>query len=201
MVARLLLSLLACSVFAQLPLLASSLELTFEERVRAQEAIERVYEKHRIGTRRPFEERVPRAALEKKVREYLSRSEALEHYWDDPVGERALLAEAERIVSQTRDPDRLLELFGALDDDPLLIQECLVRPALVDRLIHGFFLPEHCDANIRSDRSDGSRELRAEVGAGESRVDLLKLGPTLHQIGVELSGRDDTDPHPDSGFL
>ncbi len=34
--------------------------LTFEERVRAQEAIERVYYAHQIGTKLTFEEAVPR---------------------------------------------------------------------------------------------------------------------------------------------
>src|SRR5262245_11539258 len=52
--------------------------LTFEERVRAQEAIERVYYQHQIGATRPFEEAVPRAALEAKVRDALLRSAALE---------------------------------------------------------------------------------------------------------------------------
>ena len=77
-------------ILAQLPPLASNLQLTFEERVRAQEAIERIYEKHRIGTRRPFEERVPRDTLEKKVREYLSRSVALEDLFWRAFGENSV---------------------------------------------------------------------------------------------------------------
>jgi len=49
----------------------ASRELTFEERVRVQEAIESVYYRHQMGTSRSFEEAVPRAALEYKVRTYL----------------------------------------------------------------------------------------------------------------------------------
>src|SRR6266849_5681129 len=49
---------------------ASARDLTFEERVKAQEAIERVYYSHQIGATKGFEEAVPRAVLEKKVRTY-----------------------------------------------------------------------------------------------------------------------------------
>ena len=37
-------------------------DLSFEDRVKAQEAIERVYFSHQIGTSRPLEEIVPRVA-------------------------------------------------------------------------------------------------------------------------------------------
>jgi hypothetical protein len=46
-------------------------ELTFEERVRAQEAIERVYYSHQIGATKPFEEAVPRSAIEGRVSTFL----------------------------------------------------------------------------------------------------------------------------------
>ena len=44
-------------------------DLSFEDRVRAQEAIERVYYAHQIGATKPFEQAVPRDVLEKKVAE------------------------------------------------------------------------------------------------------------------------------------
>ena len=53
-------------------------QLTFEDRVRAQEAIERVYYSHLICATMPFEKAVPREVLEKKVRTYLKQSLALE---------------------------------------------------------------------------------------------------------------------------
>ena len=108
--------------------------LTFEERVRAQEAIERVYYSHQIGATKPFEQAVPREVLERKVRLYLEQSAALEGYWQTPVTADGLLRELERMTAGTRLPERLGDLYAVLDHDPLLIQECLARPALVNRL-------------------------------------------------------------------
>src|SRR2546425_41533 len=53
---------------------AEARELTFEQRVRAQEAIERVYYSHQLGGTQPFEEAVSRETLEMKVRTYLKES-------------------------------------------------------------------------------------------------------------------------------
>jgi hypothetical protein len=60
-------------------------DLTFEDRVRAQEAIERVYYAHQIGATKSFEEAVPREAIEAKVRRHLKLSVALEQLWNAPV--------------------------------------------------------------------------------------------------------------------
>lgn len=57
-------------------------DVTFEERVACQEAIERVYYSHQIRATKPFEEAVPRNVLENKVRTYLRQSMALEELWD-----------------------------------------------------------------------------------------------------------------------
>ena len=43
---------------------ADAAPLTFDERVRAREAIERVYFAHRIGAELPFDQAVPRSAIE-----------------------------------------------------------------------------------------------------------------------------------------
>jgi len=56
-------------------------ELTLEERIRAQDAIERVYYSHQTGASRPFEEAMPREVLERKVRAYLKQTVALEEFW------------------------------------------------------------------------------------------------------------------------
>src|SRR4029450_13357695 len=52
-------------------------DLTVEERVRAQEAIERVYFSHQIGAVKRFEEAVPRGVIEQKVRRYLEETAVL----------------------------------------------------------------------------------------------------------------------------
>src|SRR5262249_1165859 len=108
-------------------------------RVKAQEAIERVYYSHQIGATKPFEQAVPRSLLEKKVRLYLSESVALDRVWHTKVTEESLRREAERIARDTRMPNRIRELYASLDNDPVLILECLARPTLVERLTRNFF--------------------------------------------------------------
>src|SRR3989338_357548 len=118
---------------------ASARELTFEDRVTAQEVIERVYYSHQIGATKPFAEAVPREVLERKVRTYLKESVALEELWHTAITAEMLRAEMERQARGTRMPDRLRELWATLDNDTVLILECLARPALVDRLVRHFF--------------------------------------------------------------
>jgi N-acetylneuraminic acid mutarotase len=118
---------------------APARDLTFEERVKAQRAIERIYYSHQIGATAAFEKAVLSEVLEKKVRTYLKQSAALERIWKTPVTAEALRREAERIAKSTRFPDRLHEIYAALGNDGFLIEECFARPALVDRLSRRFF--------------------------------------------------------------
>jgi hypothetical protein len=108
------------------PVHASS-ALTFQERVAAQEAIDRVYYGHQVGATRPFEEVVPREALERKVRDYLKESVLLEQAWSTRVTPQMLQRELKRIARDTRMPSRLQEIYLALGDDPRLVYECFVR--------------------------------------------------------------------------
>ena len=113
--------------------------LTFEERVKAQEAIERVYYSHRIwpkenpGPKPPFEEMVPKSVIEAKVVEYLRKSSALEEFWQRPIEPEQLQAEIERMAAKSKEPATLRELFAALGDNPELIAECLARPIFAHR--------------------------------------------------------------------
>ncbi len=132
--------------------------LTFEDRVAAQGAIDRVYYSHQIGATRPFEEAVPRTVLEEKVRRYLKQSVALEKFWHTPVTANMLERELERMARGTRLPERLRELYRALGDDPLLIQECLARPTLTDRLSRNFFA---FDDRIHAAARNEAEQLRA----------------------------------------
>jgi len=113
--------------------------LTLEERVDAQRAIERVYRAHQVGATRPFEEAVPEALLRRKVTTYLALSAALDEVWYTPVTAEMLDRELERMVRDTRMPERLAEIFEALDGDPVRVRECFVRPTLVHRLARGLY--------------------------------------------------------------
>src|SRR5438034_7469217 len=94
-------------------------DLTFEDRVKAQEAIERVYYSHQIGATKPFEEAVPPWVLEQRVTTYLKESVALEEFWHTPVTADMLRGETERMARQTRTPVRIQELYNAIGNDAL----------------------------------------------------------------------------------
>jgi hypothetical protein len=115
--------------------------LTFAERVAHQRAIEDVYWRHRIwpkanaGPKPPLDKVMSQAQIEKKVENYLRNSQALEDYWQRPITSDQLQAEMKRIVSHTKQPRVLRELFAALGNDPVVIAECLARPVLAERLL------------------------------------------------------------------
>jgi N-acetylneuraminic acid mutarotase len=144
--------------------LAVARDLTFEERVAAQEAIERVYYSHQIGATRPFEEAVPREVLESKVRQYLEQTVALEDYWKTRVTDEMLNRELERMVRGTRLPERLRELFAALNEDPFLVKECLARATLVDRLTRNFYA---FDPTLHVEERRHAEEIERQLAEGE----------------------------------
>jgi N-acetylneuraminic acid mutarotase len=149
-------------------------DLSFEERVKAQEAIERVYYAHQLGATKPFEEAAPRSVLEKKVTTYLKESVALETYWHTPVTEEMLTSEWDRIRGASRLPSRLAELQSALGNDRALVLECLVRPVIVDRLIRSFAAS---DAIVQAEPLARVGSLRAALAEGR---------PAPHVADVEV---------------
>ncbi len=146
----LLLCAAACSILTGTPLnvlparsssTLSQRTLTFAERVAYQRAIEDVYWRQRIWpTDRPdakpsLDAVMSQAQLEKKVTDYLHKSQALEDYWQRPITGEQLQAEMDRMAKHTKQPDVLRELFAALGNDPFVIAECLARPALTESLL------------------------------------------------------------------
>jgi N-acetylneuraminic acid mutarotase len=138
--------------------------LTFDQRVTAQTAIERVYYSHQLGATKPFEEAVPATVIRAKVRKYLDQSAALAVYWKTSVTDRMLQRELERMAVGTRMPERLQELFAALGYDSFLVSECLVRPALVDRLTSNFYA---FDRVLHTGERAQAEELHRRLVAGE----------------------------------
>lgn len=123
------------------PHAAAARDLTFEERVRAQVAIERVFWNHRIW---PAENPAPKPALravmpESSIRanvvDYLRKSNALEQLWRRPITGAQLQAEMERMARGSQDREMLAELFDALGNDPFVIAETLARQTLAERLL------------------------------------------------------------------
>src|SRR5205809_1598438 len=115
--------------------------LTFADRVAYQRAIEEVYWRHRIWPRERTEPKpsldavMSQAQLEKKVTDYLRKSQALEDYWQRPITAEQLQGEMYRMAQHTKQPEVLRELFEALGNDPFVIAESLARPVLSERLV------------------------------------------------------------------
>ena len=124
--------------------------VSLAERITAQEAIERVYYGHQLDARRAFEQAVPRALLERKVRDALAKSVLLERRWNVEIGDAALQQELQRIAADTRLPERLREIYDALGHDPRLVKEAFVRPVLVDRLARRRFASDAAAGKVAS---------------------------------------------------
>ena len=97
------------------------------------------------------------AQLEKRVSDYLRKSQALEDYWQRPITAEQLQAEMDRMVKHSKQPDVLRELFEAFGNDPLAIAECLARPVLAERLLTNWYayderihgeLRQHAEADL-----------------------------------------------------
>ena len=123
---------------------AAQRSLTFAERVAYQRAIENVYWHHRIWPKENLNPKpsldavMSQAQLRKNVGDYLRESDELENYWQRPITAEDLQAEMDLMAENTKQPEVLRELFGALGNDPFVIAECLARPVLSERLTEGF---------------------------------------------------------------
>jgi hypothetical protein len=162
---------------SEAPAKVSPRTLTFAERVAYQRAIEDVYWRHRIWPKeRPdpkpsLDAVMSQAQLEKKVTDYLGKSQALQDYWQRPITAEQLQAEMDRMAKHTKQPEVLRQIFEALGNDPFVIAECVARPALAERLLTNWYAYD--------ERIHGELRQRAEA-------DLL-VHPTLEQM-KQLSG-------------
>src|SRR5438132_10910383 len=141
--------------------------LTFAQRVAYQRAIEDVYWRHRIWPKeRPdpkpsLDAVMSQAQLEKKVADYVRKSQALADYWQRPITANQLQAEMDRMAKHTKQPEVLRELLEALGNDPFIIAECLARPALAERLLTSWYAYDqgiHGELRPRAGSSEASAE-------------------------------------------
>ena len=151
--------------------------LTFADRVAYQRAIEEVYWRHRIWPRERTEPKpsldavMSQAQLEKKVTDYLRKSQALEDYWQRPITAEQLQAEMDRMAQNTKQPEVLRELFDALGNDPLIIAECLARPTLTARLV----------ARVARDKAQSVSSSRGPIRTMSTGTKLAQGGILLHR--------------------
>ncbi len=150
------------------------------ERIDCRSAVWRVYQSHQIGDTRSFEEAVPRSWIEDRVREEQRQQVALEREFGVAIRAADLEAELDRIAAATAMPQRLVELYGALGNDPLLVHECLLKPVWVSRKLR--------EAFARSESIHAAARRRIET----VQLDLL-LGKTPADFDG-VSALADADP-------
>lgn len=160
---------------------ASGATLAFEERVAAQRALAEVRAHHRVQPGGLPAAPIARRDLQVRVEDYLAKSLALETVWGLSIGSDELQRELDRMARDTRDPDRLRELFAALDDDPFLAAECLARPTLIERTIRELYAFDpgmHAELNEKIRAGSGGRTLEYDVDREDrQRWDLLSARP------------------------
>ncbi len=108
---------------------AAPIALNLEDRVRCQEAIERVYWSHRSsGQELSFEQAVPQTVVRQRAEDAVLKTAALRRFWQVAITPEQLQAELDRMAAHSQSPARLRELFAALGNDPAKAAECLARP-------------------------------------------------------------------------
>src|SRR4029453_19246770 len=170
------------------PAIRTDRTLTFGDRVAYQRAIEDVYWRHRIwpkanaSLKPPLGKGLSQAQIEKKVKDYLRNSQALEDYWQRPITPDQLQAEMERMASHTKQPGVLRELFAALGNNPFVIAECLARAVLVERVITELYghdqrfhgeLKRRAEAELRT--HPGVRQMKQTSGM-YTEMEWIKSG-------------------------
>ncbi len=173
--------------------LVGARELTFEDRVNAQRAIEQVYWNHRIWPKEnpvakpPLSAVMSDEAIRARVEDYLEKSNALDTWWRRPITGEQLQDELDRMARGSRDPQVLRELFTALSNDPYVIAETLARQTLADRLIRNWYAYDtrfHAETRARAMsalKACSSVDCLRSMD-GEYRETTLRLGNIQHDV-------------------
>jgi hypothetical protein len=139
------------------------------------------------------------AQIEKKVDDYLHKSQALEDYWQRPITAEQLQAEMDRMAKYSRQPEVLRELFDALGNDPFVIAECLARSALAERLLTNWYSYDqriHGELKQRAQAellTHSTFEQIKQISANDGEIEFVKIDrfheETRRRLehGVELS--------------
>src|SRR5437899_1779232 len=178
---------------------ASQKTLTFAQRVVYQRAIEQVYWRHRIWPKeRPdpkpsLDAVMSQAQLEKKVADYVRKSQALADYWQRPITADQLQAEMDRMAQHTKQPEVLREFFEALGNDPFVIAECLARPALAERLLRNWY------AGDQTIHGDLRHRAEADLKAHPTVEEMKRTSGKYIQIELVKSDRADEEVNRGTG--
>ncbi len=139
-------------------------------------AVEKVYYRHRLGNKPPFEQLLPPATIQKLVRQDLHKEAVLKKVYGIEITSAQIEAEVRRINATTRAPDVLADLKAALGNDPARFAQTVVKPILVEReLRERFENDDHLHAPQRREVENVRAQLLAARARGESVTSLLAL--------------------------
>src|SRR6266446_4213616 len=171
--------------------------LTLAERVAYQYAVEEIYWRHRIWPKDnpepkpPLDAVISRERIEKKVTDYLHKSQFVTDQRGSPISASELQAEMDRMAQHTKRPEVLRELFAALGNDPFVIAECLAKPALAEHLLtnwYGYDQRIHGELKQRAEadlQAHGSIERMKQLSGKYSETEFIKSdssdGATNHE--------------------
>src|SRR5207249_9644410 len=89
--------------------------------------------------------------------------------------------EMDRMAQQTKQPEVLRELFDALGNDPLIIAECLARPALAERQLTSWYA---YDQRVHGELK---QRIQAELKVHLPAITLAEVSTIVGQM-KQLSG-------------
>ncbi len=165
------------------PAKPSSRTLTFTQRVAYQRAIEEVYWRHRIWPKDnpepkpPVDAVISREQIERKVEDYLRKSQLIADDRGWPITASELQAEMERMAKHYKQPDLLRELFAALGNDSVVIAECLARPILAERLVSELTTNAKDTSFRAKSRNPAARLMGSSSGSFDFAQDDIAVNP------------------------
>ncbi len=130
-------------------------------------AIEKVFHEHRTGTKPPFEQAMPAALLDQRVRTDRRKELALKRIYGIEVTSAMIAAECDRINTTTRAPEILANIKHALGDDPARFARAMARPLLVERTLRQRFDNDdalHATRRAAAEKARQALLAREEVG-------------------------------------
>ncbi len=167
----------------------------FASRCAAREAVERVYYHHRLGTKPPFEQALPPAALAQLVKFDLKKEAVLRKVYGVTLTPDMVAAEVRRIDTTTRAPEMLAEIKAALDHDPGKFAEVFAKPTLVERTLVARFENDnalHAPQRTRAEAARARLLAVANDGGLDARLAALKSHPqgdVQERVRWELTAR------------
>ncbi|WP_041068093.1 Kelch repeat-containing protein [Thiolapillus brandeum] len=161
-----------------------------EQRIVCQTSIEDLKWLHRTWpdenptAKPPRSEILSDALIRARVEKSLRMEAALEGVYGIAITTPMLQAELDRMARNSKMPDRLREMFNALDNDPVAIAECIARPALVEKKLYNSY--------VWDNRQHGDLRAKAEAALRHAPdlEDLSASGGQAHRLA--LVRRDET---------